>query len=115
MFGDGSMSRDFTYVDDIVSGVLAALDRAPGFGYRVWNLGGSKPVTVKELIEAVAEVVGVKGGGARVNVKPMQAGDVERTYADLKRSGAELGYVPRTGLREGLEKQWAWMRERMDV
>jgi UDP-glucuronate 4-epimerase len=103
MFGDGSMSRDFTYVGDIVAGVLAAYDRVPSFGYRVWNLGSDRPVRLDALIGAVSRVVGRE---ARVERRPVQVGDVERTWADLTRSRSELGYEPRTPFEEGLRRQW---------
>lgn len=106
-FGDGSTSRDYTYIDDIVSGVLASLERAGEHGYRVWNLGSDRPVTLRELVETIGEVVGRK---PEIERKPMQPGDVPRTWADLTRAGEELGYRPTTKLREGLERQHAWMR-----
>lgn len=108
MFGDGSTSRDYTYVDDIVAGVLAAIEKTPEHGYRIWNLGGDHPATLTELIETIGEVVGREPVIERA---PMQPGDVNRTWADLTRSRAELGYSPKTSLREGIEKQWAWMLE----
>jgi len=107
MFGDGSTSRDYTYIDDIVAGVLAALDRVDEHGYRIWNLGGSEPVRLDDLIGSVGEVVGRE---PTVERAPMQPGDVERTWADLTRSRAELGFDPETPLRTGLERQWAWMQ-----
>ena len=110
MFGDGSTSRDFTYIDDIVAGVLASLDRIPEHGYRVWNLGGNDPVSLRDMIAAVAEAVGVEPA---IDRQPMQPGDVDRTYADLTRSGAELGYAPTTPLAEGVRRQWAWARDRL--
>jgi UDP-glucuronate 4-epimerase len=106
-FGDGSMSRDFTYIDDIVSGVLAAYDRIPGHGYRVWNLGSDRPVRLDAMIETIA---GVVGKPARIRRLPPQPGDVERTWADLSRSRAELGYSPRTPFEEGVRRQWEWAR-----
>ncbi|MGD9693213.1 MAG: NAD-dependent epimerase/dehydratase family protein [Phycisphaerales bacterium] len=109
VFGDGSMARDFTYIGDIVAGVLAAEERIDEHGLRIWNLGGSSPVTVTQLVRAIEEVSGIE---ARVEHKPVQPGDVERTYADLTRSGRELGFAPKTSLREGLTRQWAWMTER---
>ncbi|CAG0963634.1 UDP-glucuronate 4-epimerase [Phycisphaerales bacterium] len=107
LFGDGSMSRDYTYIDDIVAGVLAAYDRIPAHGYRVWNLGGNHPVALGEMLATVERVVGKK---AVVKRGPMQPGDVLRTWADLTRSSAELGYSPRTPFEEGVEKQWAWLK-----
>ncbi|MBC7834197.1 MAG: GDP-mannose 4,6-dehydratase [Phycisphaerales bacterium] len=107
VFGDGTSSRDYTYIDDIVAGVLAAYDRVPGFGYRVWNLGGSEPVSLARMIEVIGKVVRKT---PRVERKSMQPGDVERTSADLARAGKELGYSPRTGFEEGVRKQWEWVK-----
>ncbi len=99
-FGDGSSSRDYTYIDDIVDGVMAALDRCDRF--RIYNLGGSSPVTLAELVTQIEKVVGRE---ARLDRRPAQAGDVERTYADLTRVRAELGYEPRVTLADGLRRQ----------
>lgn len=110
VFGDGSSSRDYTFVDDVVSGVLAAYDRVPSLGFRIWNLGNSTPVTLTNMIETIAGVVGKQPRIARL---PMQPGDVERTYADISRSGRELGYQPHTPFAEGVRRQWAHMRERL--
>jgi UDP-glucuronate 4-epimerase len=107
MFGDGSTSRDYTFIGDIVAGVLSAYGRTPDFGYRVWNLGSDRPTRLDDLIALIAEVVGVR---AEIEPAPPQAGDVERTWADLARARAELGYAPATALREGLERQWAAAR-----
>jgi UDP-glucuronate 4-epimerase len=107
MFGDGSTSRDYTYVHDIVSGVLAAYDRIDRHGYRVWNLGGHRPVSLGEMIAAVGRVVGREPLVERL---AMQPGDVERTYADLTRSAAELGFASTTALEAGMARQWDWMR-----
>ncbi|TVQ32391.1 MAG: NAD-dependent epimerase/dehydratase family protein [Phycisphaeraceae bacterium] len=109
MFGDGSSSRDYTYIDDIVAGVLSACDRVEAHGCRIWNLGGSRPITLADMIEQVAAVVGKR---AIVERLPMQAGDVSRTWADLTRSGRELDYAPGTPFTEGLERQWSWMKGR---
>jgi UDP-glucuronate 4-epimerase len=106
MFGDGSTSRDYTFVEDIVAGIMAALDRCDR--YRIYNLGGSEPVTLKRLIEEIEKATGRQ---AMIEPKPSQPGDVERTYADLSRSSAELGYRPRTPLAEGLRRFVAWYRE----
>jgi UDP-glucuronate 4-epimerase len=106
VFGDGSTSRDYTFIDDIVSGILAALDHCDR--YRIYNLGGSDPVTLTSLIAEIERALGQK---AVIDRRPLQPGDVERTYADLTRSSAELGYQPKTPLREGLRKFVAWFRE----
>jgi UDP-glucuronate 4-epimerase len=106
MFGDGSTSRDYTYIDDIVAGILAAYEGCDRF--RIYNLGGSDPVNLKTLIEQIEKAIGMK---AVIERRPAQPGDVERTYADLTRSTAELGYRPRTPLAEGLRRFAAWFWE----
>jgi UDP-glucuronate 4-epimerase len=112
MFGDGSMSRDYTYIDDIVAGVLAAHDRIHSHGFRIWNLGSDRPVRLDAMIAGIERVV---GRSARIERTPAPPGDVERTWADLARSRAELGYAPRTSFDEGLARQWAWLRERLNA
>ncbi len=109
LFGDGSTSRDYTYVDDIVRGVVAAHDRVEQHGFRIWNLGGNHPVTLSELVSTVERVVGRK---AMIERRPEQPGDVKRTFADLTRSAAELGYAPQTALDEGIRRQWDWFRSK---
>ena len=109
MFGDGGMMRDYTYVDDIVAGVIAALERADG--YRIYNLGNSSPVGLRELIELIQQAVGRK---AVVERLPEQPGDVQRTFADISRARAELGFEPRTDFRTGLANFAAWLRTTMD-
>lgn len=107
LFGDGTMSRDYTFVDDIVSGILAAYDHIPAHGYRVWNLGGNNPVSLGEMVGTIERVVGKK---AVTQNAPMQPGDVLRTWADLSRARTELNYAPGTRFEQGVERQWAWMR-----
>ena len=114
MFGDGSTSRDYTFVDDIVSGIVAALGlcsyEPPARGYRIYNLGNSSPVSLVDLINTIGRVVGVE---PRIERMPMQVGDVDHTYADVTRAREELGYAPATSLEGGIARQWAWLRERM--
>ena len=105
MFGDGSTSRDYTYVSDIVDGVRAAMDKCDR--YRIYNLGGNHPVSLKELIQTIEKVT---GKSAKIEQQPMQPGDVDRTWADLARSQAELGYAPHTSLEEGIARQWQWLK-----
>ncbi|MGD8376837.1 MAG: GDP-mannose 4,6-dehydratase [Acidobacteriota bacterium] len=106
MFGDGSTRRDYTYVDDIVRGVLAALDRVEGF--RIYNLGESRTVSLAELVAALGQAVGTE---PRIERRPDQPGDVRVTYADISRAREELGYAPRVDLEEGLRRFVAWYRE----
>ena len=105
-FGDGTTSRDYTFVEDTVAGILGALKHCDR--YRVYNLGGSTPVTLKALVEELERAVGKP---AVLDKKPMQPGDVERTYADLTRSRAELGYEPKVTLAEGLRRFVEWFKE----
>jgi UDP-glucuronate 4-epimerase len=105
-FGGGSTSRDYTYVADIVAGINAALDKCDR--YRIYNLGGSSPIMLKELVEQIAVSVGKK---AVLDRRPMQPGDVERTYADVSRSSAELGYKPKVTIDEGIRRFVQWFRE----
>lgn len=107
VYGRGDSSRDYTYIDDIVDGVLAAYERIGMHGYRVWNLGNSRPVALDEMVATIGRVVGRE---AQIDRGPAQPGDVERTWADLARSGKELGYSPRVGFEEGVRRQWEWMR-----
>ncbi len=105
VFGDRNMMRDFTYVDDIIDGVLRALERCKG--YHIFNLGESDPVSVSELIAALEEALGKE---AFVEMQDRQPGDVDRTYADLTRARRELGYTPSTNLRTGLRRFVEWLR-----
>ncbi|MFN0010340.1 MAG: NAD-dependent epimerase/dehydratase family protein [Phycisphaerales bacterium] len=105
MFGDGTTSRDYTYCDDIVAGVLAAYERIDAHGQRVWNLGNSSPVSLADMIATIGRVVGRE---PKVVRKPMQQGDVDRTYADISRASAELNYRPGVAFEEGVRRQWAW-------
>jgi UDP-glucuronate 4-epimerase len=105
LFGDGRSERDYTYVDDILDGVLKALDRSQGF--RIYNLGESRTVSLKELVAAIGRATGKEPG---VDWQPAQPGDVPRTFADVSRARAELGYDPRVGLEEGLRRFVAWYR-----
>lgn len=109
VFGDGSMSRDFTFVGDIVDGILRSIGAIESHGYRIWNLGHDEPVRLDEMIETVGRVVGTD---PIIDRRPVPAGDVDRTWADLSRSRRELGYAPTVSLEEGMAQQWAWMRER---
>jgi UDP-glucuronate 4-epimerase len=104
-FGDGSSARDYTFVSDIVEGIVRALDRCSA--YHVWNLGGSRTITLRELVERIACSLGVT---PRVRVLPAQPGDVERTWADVSRAREELDWEPAVGLDQGLERFLEWFR-----
>ena len=106
VFGDGSMRRDFTYIDDIIDGVVAAMDTCSG--YEVYNLGESRPVRLDELIIAIEKALGKK---AIINRLPEQPGDVKQTYADVTKAQEKLGYSPKTEITAGLEDFVRWLRE----
>jgi len=105
IFGDGTMMRDFTYIDDIVNGVVAAIDRCTG--YQIYNLGESQPISVTDLIAELENALGKK---AIRKYLPPQPGDVERTYADVTKAEIQLGYKPTTDIRTGLAHFVTWLR-----
>lgn len=104
VFGDGSMMRDFTYIDDIIDGTTAAMDRCEGF--HIYNLGESRPITVNDLITEIEKALGKK---AVKEYLPLQPGDVDRTYADVAMAARDLGYKPSTSIQDGLKKFAAWL------
>lgn len=104
-FGDGSTRRDYTYVDDIVDGVVAALDRCAG--YEIFNLGESATTSLSELVEGLSKAVGVP---AVLDRQPNQPGDVPLTCADVSKARALLGYEPRTPVAVGLARYVEWYR-----
>jgi UDP-glucuronate 4-epimerase len=107
MFGDGSMRRDFTHVDDIVRGVLAAIDHAPA-GFRAYNLGSGAPVRLDALVELIGRTAGAPVDLRRDSV-PL--GDVDATFADIQRARDELKWQPRVPLEQGLRTVFDWVRE----
>jgi UDP-glucuronate 4-epimerase len=110
LFGDGTQARDYTYCDDIVAGVAAAIDwtaTAP-VGLEPFNLGGNRSVTTGAMVAELAQALGIE---PKLQWGPMQPGDVQRTAADLTRSGAVLGYAPVTPFPEGIRRFVAWFRE----
>jgi UDP-glucuronate 4-epimerase len=104
MFGDGSTARDYTFVEDIVDGIVAALDRPQP--YEIINLGSSRPVSLREMIETMEEVFGRR---AHLNRLPRQPGDVTVTCADTSKAWRLLGYEPRLPFREGMERFRDWL------
>jgi UDP-glucuronate 4-epimerase len=104
-YGSGDSARDYTYVDDIVQGILRAIDRCSA--YHVWNLGGSRTTRLGELVRMIAGKLGVE---PRIRQLPDQPGDVERTWADVRRAERELGWSPRVGIEEGLDRYLEWCK-----
>lgn len=110
LFGDGTQARDYTYCDDIVAGVLAAVDwtaSAP-VGMEIFNLGGNHSIRTGDMVAELARALAIE---PRLERGPMQPGDVQRTAADLTKSGALLGYVPGTPFPEGIRRFVAWFNE----
>lgn len=105
-YGDGSTSRDYTYIDDIVAGVVAAIDTP--LGCEVVNLGNGKPYLLKDFIALVETCVGKK---ALIEVLPEQPGDVERTCADISKAHNLLGYQPQVSFSEGIARTAAWYKQ----
>jgi nucleoside-diphosphate-sugar epimerase len=110
MYGDGSSSRDYTYVEDIVDGIVQSLDRArqrESPEYEIINLGGSETTQLKDLIAGIGEAMDVEPD---IKQLPTQPGDVKRTYADISKAQDLLGYTPDTPIDEGLEKFADWVK-----
>jgi UDP-glucuronate 4-epimerase len=116
VFNDGKMRRDFTYIDDIVEGVVRAAQRPPapdatrpetGAPYKLYNIGNNRPVELLEMIEILEDTLGRK---AQRRYLPMQPGDVLETYADIDALERDVGFRPSTPLRSGLERFVAWYR-----
>ncbi|CAJ0545175.1 Ff.00g086480.m01.CDS01 [Fusarium sp. VM40] len=104
MFGDGTSRRDYTYIDDIIDGIRAALDYR-GSIYEIFNLGESQTIQLVELIGVLEEALGQK---AIIDLREEQAGDMLVTYADVSKANLLLGYKPKTQIREGISKFVAW-------
>ena len=109
LFGDGSSSRDYTFVDDIVDGVVAAIDqRHAAPGYRTYNLGGSRATSLRRLVEVLSAAL---DRPATIKWLPFQPGDMIHTLADVTLAGQALGYAPRVTIEEGIARFVAWLRQ----
>jgi UDP-glucuronate 4-epimerase len=105
MYGDGSTMRDYTYVADIVDGIMAALGKE--FAFEIINLGDSKPIMLSEMISTIEEALGRK---ARIIQKPIPQGDVEKTFADISKAERLLGYRPKVPFKDGIGLMAEWFR-----
>lgn len=106
VFNYGKMKRDFTYIDDIVAGVLSALEKA--YDYEVFNLGNSDTVELLYFIECIENEIGIV---ARKNFLPLQAGDVPETFADISYSTDKLGFYPKVSIEEGVRRFIQWYKD----
>ena len=107
LFGDGSSRRDYTFIDDIIAGTVAAIEHVAPGSYEIYNLGGTKTISLAELVEIVERVVGKR---AQIDRQPDQPGDVPITYANIDRARAALGYEPTTRPDVGVARYWDWLR-----
>lgn len=107
MFGDGTTSRDYTYVEDIVDGIEKSIEYVNNNNnvYEILNLGNSSPVSLKEMINTIAEVLNKT---PKIQELPMQPGDVERTFADISKAKKLIGYEPKTSFKQGIENFVKW-------
>jgi UDP-glucuronate 4-epimerase len=106
LFGDGSTARDYTYITDILDGVMACTQRE--FGYQIYNLGESQTVTLARLIELLESALGKK---AVTDRQPLQPGDVPLTCADIAKAQADLGYTPRVRIEQGIPLFVNWFKQ----
>lgn len=105
LFGAGSLRRDFTYIDDIVDGIIASMTSEKP--YAIYNLGNNKPETVADLVSNLEEALGKK---ALVRIAPQPAGDMVETCADIRKAANELGFSPKTSLKAGIRAFVTWYR-----
>ena len=114
MFGDGTTSRDYTYIDDIVDGIIRSCDYVTNNSnvYEILNLGNSSPISLKEMIAVIGKVVGVE---PKIKELPMQPGDVDRTYADVSKANKLIGYEPKTSFEQGIKNFVEWYKLNKDL
>lgn len=112
LFNNGDLRRDFTYIDDIVAGITALLNKVPGsdtgIRYKLYNIGNHKPVALQEFVSVLENLIGKK---AIINFKPMQPGDVYETYADVEELTKDVGFMPKTDISTGLGHFVNWYKE----
>ena len=108
-YGDGTTKRDYTYIDDIVDGILKSMNYLFNNEnvYEIFNLGESHVVSLKEMVETIENAIGKK---AILDIQPMQPGDVDKTYADISKAKAMIGYDPQTNFSEGIRKFVEWYK-----
>ena len=122
VFNNGDMKRDFTYIDDIIKGIVKIIDKPPApqrstittatAPYKIYNIGNNQPVTLRRFITAIEDACGKK---AQENLLPMQAGDVPITYADIDELVDDIGFTPDTSIEQGIEKFVYWYKQYYSV
>lgn len=111
MYGDGNTSRDYTYVDDVVQGIISAINYDKT-GFEIINIGNNHAVSLNELIVAIEEMAGKR---AIIKQLSEQPGDVQKTFADISKAKQLLGYNPQTNLKEGLRKFYDWFLQNREI
>ncbi|MEN6670632.1 NAD-dependent epimerase [Psychrobacter sp. B38] len=122
VFNNGDMKRDFTYIDDIIKGIVRIIDKPPAAQYstittatapyKIYNIGNNQPVTLRRFITAIEDACGKK---AQENLLPMQAGDVPITYADIDELVDDIGFKPETSIEEGIKRFVDWYKQYYSV
>ena len=107
LFGDGTTRRDYTYIDDIVSGTVAAIERIRPGEFEIFNIGGTRTTALADLVSSIERISGRK---AIIEARPAELGDVPLTFANIERAKEALGYSPVTPVELGLEQYWTWLR-----
>jgi len=113
VFNNGNLSRDFTYVDDIINGIISIINKFDSINfedsnYKIYNIGNNKPVKLLEFITEIEKTTGIT---AQKEMMPMQAGDVESTWADIDNLIADFDYEPKTNISEGVASFIEWYKE----
>lgn len=114
MYGDGTTSRDYTYVDDIVDGIIKSCEYTMKNKnvYEILNLGNSSPISLKEMITTIGRAIGIE---PRIKQLPIQPGDVDRTYADISKAKQLIGYNAQTSFKEGIKKFVQWYKQNKEL
>lgn len=114
MFGDGTTARDYTYIDDIVDGIIKSCNYIilNKNVYEIINLGNSRPISLKEMINTIAKVLNVV---PKIKQLPMQQGDVEMTFADITKAKKLIGYEPKTSFEQGIQNFVNWYKDNIDL
>ena len=110
MFGDGTTSRDYTYIDDIVNGIIKSCEYVMSHEnvYEILNIGNSSPVSLKEMIQTIGQALGKE---PKIKQLPMQPGDVDRTYADISKAKKLIGYEPKVSFEQGIKNFVEWYKD----
>lgn len=114
MYGDGTTARDYTYIDDIVDGIMKSSDYITSNCnvYEILNLGNSSPISLKDMIDVIAKTLNKE---AKIEQLPMQPGDVQITYADITKAKKLIGYNPCTSFEDGIKKFVSWYKENNEI